>query len=118
MNECLCLHAEENALLEAGRERVGEDAILYCNTYVPPPFPIPLNSAHTTRQLPLPPVLGQDRPNGRQRGRVQPKLLDGCAECAGVEGGWGDVEAVGDAAYVDVRCMEGRWTMVMITTGW
>ncbi|KAI5450604.1 Deoxycytidine monophosphate (dCMP) deaminase [Naganishia albida] len=32
LNECLCLHAEENALLEAGRERVGEDAILYCNT--------------------------------------------------------------------------------------
>ncbi|EGN93125.1 hypothetical protein SERLA73DRAFT_64605 [Serpula lacrymans var. lacrymans S7.3] len=30
--ECLCLHAEENALLEAGRERVGCNAILYCNT--------------------------------------------------------------------------------------
>ena len=31
---CLCLHAEENALLEAGRERVenGDDSILYCNT--------------------------------------------------------------------------------------
>ena len=33
-DECLCLHAEENALLEAGRERVGDDATLYCNTYV------------------------------------------------------------------------------------
>jgi len=33
-NECLCLHAEENALLEAGRERVGIDCVLYCNTYV------------------------------------------------------------------------------------
>ncbi len=33
-NECLCLHAEENALLEAGRERVGADCVLYCNTYV------------------------------------------------------------------------------------
>jgi dCMP deaminase len=32
LDECLCLHAEENALLEAGRERVGEDAVLYCNT--------------------------------------------------------------------------------------
>ncbi|SCZ98218.1 BZ3500_MvSof-1268-A1-R1_Chr3-2g06227 [Microbotryum saponariae] len=36
LNECLCLHAEENALLEAGRERVSgggtEGAILYCNT--------------------------------------------------------------------------------------
>ncbi|KAK9481131.1 cytidine deaminase-like protein [Lipomyces japonicus] len=29
---CLCLHAEENALLEAGRERVSEEAVLYCNT--------------------------------------------------------------------------------------
>ncbi|PIL31700.1 hypothetical protein GSI_06403 [Ganoderma sinense ZZ0214-1] len=30
--ECLCLHAEENALLEAGRERVGDGSVLYCNT--------------------------------------------------------------------------------------
>ncbi|KAF9245812.1 cytidine deaminase-like protein [Melanogaster broomeanus] len=30
--ECVCLHAEENALLEAGRDRVGPNAILYCNT--------------------------------------------------------------------------------------
>jgi dCMP deaminase len=29
---CLCLHAEENALLEAGRDRIGGSAILYCNT--------------------------------------------------------------------------------------
>lgn len=29
---CLCLHAEENALLEAGRDRIGSNAILYCNT--------------------------------------------------------------------------------------
>jgi dCMP deaminase len=32
--ECVCLHAEENALLEAGRERVGQNAVLYCNTLV------------------------------------------------------------------------------------
>jgi dCMP deaminase len=32
--ECVCLHAEENALLEAGRERVGDGAVLYCNTSV------------------------------------------------------------------------------------
>ena len=31
--ECLCLHAEENALLEAGRERIGKNCVLYCNTY-------------------------------------------------------------------------------------
>ncbi|KAI2640240.1 cytidine deaminase-like protein [Xylaria nigripes] len=29
---CLCLHAEENALLEAGRERIRDGSILYCNT--------------------------------------------------------------------------------------
>lgn len=30
---CLCLHAEENALLEAGRDRIsGDGSILYCNT--------------------------------------------------------------------------------------
>lgn len=32
LNTCLCIHAEENALLEAGRERVGGGAILYCDT--------------------------------------------------------------------------------------
>ncbi|TIC91592.1 Deoxycytidylate deaminase [Colletotrichum higginsianum] len=29
---CLCIHAEENALLEAGRERIREGAIIYCDT--------------------------------------------------------------------------------------
>ncbi|KAJ3099813.1 Deoxycytidine monophosphate (dCMP) deaminase [Phlyctochytrium planicorne] len=33
LDECLCLHAEENALLEAGRERIAQgETILYCNT--------------------------------------------------------------------------------------
>ncbi|GME75724.1 unnamed protein product [Ambrosiozyma monospora] len=32
LSTCLCLHAEENALLEAGRDRVDGDSILYCNT--------------------------------------------------------------------------------------
>lgn len=33
LTTCLCLHAEENALLEAGRERVREgDVVLYCDT--------------------------------------------------------------------------------------
>lgn len=32
LSTCLCLHAEENALLEAGRARVEGDSILYCNT--------------------------------------------------------------------------------------
>lgn len=32
VSNCLCLHAEENALLEAGRDRIGDDAVIYCNT--------------------------------------------------------------------------------------
>lgn len=32
LGTCLCIHAEENALLEAGRERIRENAILYCDT--------------------------------------------------------------------------------------
>lgn len=32
LSTCLCLHAEENALLESGRDRIGEGSILYCNT--------------------------------------------------------------------------------------
>jgi len=37
LDECLCLHAEENALLEAGRERASSGplgGVLYCNTCV------------------------------------------------------------------------------------
>ncbi|KIY48343.1 hypothetical protein FISHEDRAFT_65845 [Fistulina hepatica ATCC 64428] len=30
--DCICLHAEENALLEAGRGRISQGAVLYCNT--------------------------------------------------------------------------------------
>lgn len=29
---CLCIHAEENALLEAGRDRLADGAVLYCDT--------------------------------------------------------------------------------------
>ena len=32
LSTCLCIHAEENALLEAGRERIGDGGVLYCNT--------------------------------------------------------------------------------------
>ncbi|KAK2861393.1 hypothetical protein FQN49_004241 [Arthroderma sp. PD_2] len=32
LSTCLCMHAEENALLEAGRQRIGEGSILHCNT--------------------------------------------------------------------------------------
>jgi deoxycytidylate deaminase len=29
---CLCIHAEENALLESGRERIRDGSVLYCDT--------------------------------------------------------------------------------------
>lgn len=32
LSACLCLHAEENALLEAGRDRISGGSVLYCNT--------------------------------------------------------------------------------------
>ncbi|USW55890.1 Putative cytidine and deoxycytidylate deaminase domain, APOBEC/CMP deaminase, zinc-binding protein [Septoria linicola] len=32
LSTCLCIHAEENALLEAGRERINTSSVLYCNT--------------------------------------------------------------------------------------
>lgn len=32
LSTCLCLHGEENALLESGRDRIGDNAVLYCNT--------------------------------------------------------------------------------------
>lgn len=32
LSTCRCVHAEENALLEAGRERIGGEATLYCTT--------------------------------------------------------------------------------------
>lgn len=32
LGTCLCIHAEENALLEAGRERIREGTRLYCDT--------------------------------------------------------------------------------------
>lgn len=32
LGTCLCIHAEENALLEAGRERIREGSVLYCDT--------------------------------------------------------------------------------------
>lgn len=39
LSTCLCMHAEENALLEAGRQRIGEGSILYCDTLVFTPTP-------------------------------------------------------------------------------
>lgn len=32
LGTCFCLHAEENALLEAGNTRIAKDSVLYCDT--------------------------------------------------------------------------------------
>ena len=47
LSTCLCIHAEENALLEAGRERIREGSILYCDTSVL----VPLNLRNELMQL-------------------------------------------------------------------
>lgn len=91
LDECLCLHAEENALLEAGRQRVSgggtEGAVLYCNTCVSsaPPFhssqsPRRLTADSTPplpAQLPLPAMHGQDCPVRRQGSHLLALVLDG-----------------------------------------
>ena len=72
LDECLCLHAEENALLEAGRERVGEGSILYCNTYVshsPFAFLYLVKS-----QVPLPQVFRENRSGGGYSRNLQLEL--------------------------------------------
>jgi dCMP deaminase len=33
LDECICLHAEENAIMELGVSRVQNNTTLYCNTY-------------------------------------------------------------------------------------
>lgn len=64
---CLCLHAEENALLEAGRERIGIDSILYCNTcdWLAPSVIRVLHTDSTclptSSKMPLPELRHQDR---------------------------------------------------------
>lgn len=115
MSVCVCMPRRMRCLKPAGNGSGKTPSSTATRTFLPPLFPSP-RSYHLL-QLPLPPVLRQDRSNGRQRGRVQLELLDGCAECAGVEGGWGNVEAVGDAAYVDVMCACGRYVIIMISSG-
>lgn len=68
LDECLCLHAEENALLELGRDRGGaQGTVLYCNTYVLPYLP----------QLPLFTVRGQNCTDGCEGGGVPARIQHG-----------------------------------------
>lgn len=72
LDECLCLHAEENALLELGRDRGGaEGTIIYCNTYVA-----------LLTQLSVPAVCRQDCTDGCDGGRVPARVQHGRAQRA------------------------------------
>ena len=56
LEECLCLHAEENALLEAGRERAGagdggSDLLQYVRTICPTLYETP--DSNCNLQMPL-----------------------------------------------------------------
>ena len=66
--ECICLHAEENAISEAGRERVGVGAVLYCNTWV---HNVRSNlSTDSLSQLSMRKVHNQDHTKRCERGGV------------------------------------------------
>lgn len=99
LTECLCLHAEENALLECGREKGGAaGTVLYCNTYVRDRTRWPgrladmqtliffcfffrffffFASSFLSGQVPLPAVRSEDRAGGREGGGVRAGVRDG-----------------------------------------
>lgn len=71
LDECLCLHAEENALLELGRDRGGaQGTIIYCNTYVA-----------LLTQMSLPSLCGQDRADRRNRSGLPTGIQHGRTQC-------------------------------------
>jgi hypothetical protein len=72
--ECVCLHAEENALLEAGRERVGQNAVLYCDTLVILWVTVLFNDS--IWQLSMSKVLHKNNPNRCQDCCIQFGLQD------------------------------------------
>ena len=72
-DECVCLHAEENALLEAGRERVGDGAVLYCNTFVPAACPIS-PPTDLTGQMSVPEMYDQNYTDRGEGSGVQLEL--------------------------------------------
>jgi hypothetical protein len=68
-HECVCLHAEENALLEAGRERVGLGSVLYCNTFIRS-VQVHQSTALTTHQMPMFEMHHQDNSDWGQGRRL------------------------------------------------
>jgi len=79
LDTCLCLHAEENALLEAGRERVGVGATLYCDTYVTPALRWLAARWLTRAQVSLPHMQHQNRSSWHLGSRLLPRLQYGCS---------------------------------------
>lgn len=69
--ECICLHAEENAISEAGRERVGQGAVLYCNTCVALLVSAALISTHHLLQMSVREMHDQNHPKWRERSSLQ-----------------------------------------------
>ena len=91
LDVCLCLHAEENALLEAGRSRASgagaEGTTLYCNTCVCVYISTTIPADDEDEQMPVLDLRRQDSPVRRARGRVQPVVLDGPGQSQGDGGG-------------------------------
>lgn len=71
-HECVCLHAEENALLEAGRERIGSNSVLYCNTFVM--ISDKPACSNFPEQMSMPKVHYQNHSNRRYNSDLQPGL--------------------------------------------
>ena len=73
LSTCLCIHAEENALLEAGRERIREGSILYCDTYVLKPLNIE-NELMQSIQVSVLDLQRENNTSGHFRSRVLSRL--------------------------------------------
>ncbi|KAB8295250.1 hypothetical protein EYC80_007164 [Monilinia laxa] len=80
LGTCLCLHAEENALLEAGRERVREKRHL------------------VLRHMSVSNMQHQDCASGHIRGGVQSRIQYGCGDGGGIWPGGYQVETVYSAS--------------------
>jgi len=69
--ECICLHAEENAISEAGRERVGQGAVLYCNTWATIRISMAFVLTYYVIQMSLREMHDQNYPEWCERGGLQ-----------------------------------------------
>ena len=77
LSTCLCIHAEENALLEAGRERIREGSILYCDTYGSCTLKLVQRLILRSMQLSMSNLQHQNSTSGDLRGSLCPRLQYG-----------------------------------------